>query len=196
LRRAVILLAPSFGRLAGRGQEIRLDGANAWTVRDEKVSRVCHSTRADVLGLVDLQRKAMSDNLNLVHSIFADWERGDFSNGDWAAPEIEFLIADGPEAGSVSGVAEMARVTQGVLSSWENARAVAREFRELDDERILVLALRTGRGRASGLEGDKLRTDGAWLFRVQDRLVTRLVVYWDADRALTDLGLSEQGDPP
>lgn len=50
----VVLIAPSFGCLAGSSQEIRLDGANAWTVRDGKISRVYHSTRADVLNVVGL----------------------------------------------------------------------------------------------------------------------------------------------
>lgn len=52
----VILLPPSFARLADRGDKTRLDGANAWTVRDGKISRVYHSTRADVLKLVGPKR--------------------------------------------------------------------------------------------------------------------------------------------
>jgi hypothetical protein len=52
----VVLLAPSFGRLADSEQEIRLDGASAWTVHLQKISWNYHSVRADVLKLVGLER--------------------------------------------------------------------------------------------------------------------------------------------
>jgi len=63
-----------------------------------------------------------SANVDLVRSIFAPWERGDYSSAEWAHPEIEFLIAVGPTPGSWTGHAGMAEGLRDFLSAWEDFR--------------------------------------------------------------------------
>jgi len=133
----------------------------------------------------------MSENLDLVRSIYAAWERGDFSSPEWADPEIEFTIADGPAPGRWNGLAEMGHATRDLLSAWKAFRFVADEYRELDDDLVLVFDHNSGRGRISGAAIDQTRAEGAQLFRIRAGKVTRLVSYWDRDRALADLGLAE-----
>jgi len=134
----------------------------------------------------------MSANLDLVRSIFAAWERGDFRSGEWAHPAIEHVIADGPTPTSRTGPAA-ARAMRDFLSTWEDFRIGADEYRQLDDERILVLVRFSGRGKTSGVEIGHVHTEGANLLHVHSGKVTRLVFYWDRERALADLGLSGPG---
>jgi hypothetical protein len=86
----------------------------------------------------------------------------------------------------------MAEAWLDVLSAWEDARAGAEEYRELGSERVLVLDHRSGRGRTSGLEVGQVRRRGATLWHVCDAKATSLVIYWDRDRALADLGLTPE----
>jgi hypothetical protein len=43
----------------------------------------------------------------LVRSMYVPWAQGDFTTAAWAHPEIEFVIADGLDAGTWRGLAEM-----------------------------------------------------------------------------------------
>lgn len=131
------------------------------------------------------------ENLDLVRSIYADWGRGDFSSADWAHPEIEYVIADGPNPGSYKGLAEMAEGWREFLNAWEDFHAEkVDEYRELNGERVLALQRFSVRGKTSGLDLRQVR--GANLFHVRGGKVTRLVLYWDRERALADLGLVEE----
>ena len=132
-----------------------------------------------------------SANVDLVHAIYAAWERGDYSSAEWAHPEIAFVIADGPTPGSWTGVAAMAEVWRGALTAFEALRGEADEYRALDDERVLVLMHFTGRGKTSGLNVGEIAMKGLNLFHVRGGRVTRLVLYSDRERALADAGLGE-----
>jgi ketosteroid isomerase-like protein len=134
----------------------------------------------------------MSENLDLVRSIFAPWDRGDYRSNEWADADIEFVIADGPEPGHWSGLVEMATGWRNFLSTWEvGYRAVTDEYRELDGERVLVTNSYSGRGKTSGMDVGQIGAKGATLLHVRAGKVTRLVLYWDRENALADLGLAE-----
>jgi ketosteroid isomerase-like protein len=137
----------------------------------------------------------MSANLDLVRSIHADWERGDFRRTDWADPRIEFDVIGSVAAFEpTKGLAGMAQALRDFLCTWADYRAEADEYRGLDAERVLVLVHDSGRGRASGLDLESIKGERAILFCVRDGKVTRLVVYWDRDRAFADLGLGPEGE--
>ena len=131
------------------------------------------------------------ENLDLVRSLYAAWERGDFSSVEWAHPDIEYVMPDGPTPGSWTGVAGMAEAWLTFLSVWTDFRTSADEYRELDDERVLVLARFSGRGKTSGVKLEQMHAEGAALFHIRAGKVTRHVVYSNRERALADLGLQE-----
>jgi ketosteroid isomerase-like protein len=134
----------------------------------------------------------MSENVELVRSIYAPWARGDFRSVEWAHPEIEFVLDIGPASGSWKGLTDMAGAWRAFLGAWEDYRTEVDEYRELDDERVLVLLHLVGRGKASGVQLGQIRTKAANLFHVRGGKVTRLVLYADQERGLAELGLSEQ----
>jgi ketosteroid isomerase-like protein len=133
-----------------------------------------------------------SVNLDLVRSIYADWEHGNFRSTEWAHPNIEFVRPDGPEPGTWIGIPEMSHTTRDILTAWEDFRQVPDEFREVDAERVLVLFRGTGRGKRSGVD---LQSKWANVFHLRDGKVTRILLYYDRNRAFADLGLEGQAMP-
>lgn len=131
----------------------------------------------------------MSENLDLVRSIYAGWERGDFGSAEWADPEIEFAFVDGPEPGRWTGPEDMAERYSEWLSGWKDFRAEPEELIVVDSTRILVLVHNSGRGRTSGFEMEQRSV--ANFFEIRDGKVIRLVIYWDRERPLADLGLAD-----
>ena len=133
----------------------------------------------------------MSANLDFVRSIYADWERGDFSSARWAHPQIEYVIVGGPDPGESTGLAGMANAWRNVLRTTEDYRSLLDECREIDAERVLVLVHRSGHGKTSRLDLAQVGDRGAALFHIRNGRVTRLVIYLERDQALADLDLEE-----
>ena len=108
----------------------------------------------------------MSANLDPVRSIYADWERGDFSSTEWADPEIEWASVGSPYGESATGLAERAEGFRRFLGTWDRYSIEADEYCELDSQRVLVLVHDGGRGRASGLDLGSIKGERAMLFHV------------------------------
>jgi len=141
-------------------------------------------------GILNLMASA---NLDFVRSLYSAWGRGDFSSAEWADPEIEFVIADGPARGSWAGLAGMAAGWRSWLSAWEDLRIEVDEYRELDNERVLVLAQGFALGKTSALETARLQSQAASLFHMRGGKVTKMVIYFDRHRAFSELGISREG---
>jgi ketosteroid isomerase-like protein len=133
----------------------------------------------------------MSENLDLVRSIYAEWERGNFGSVEWADPEIEWIMTGGPTPGSSRGLAGMAEGWLEFLSAWEWYRVEADEYRELGDGRVLVLIRCSAGGKTSGLKLGQVRTDSATVFEIRDGKAVKLSIFLDREHALADLGLEE-----
>jgi ketosteroid isomerase-like protein len=173
------------------GEElVRLTGGLVAALRRAVSSALDHrSDRAHTLAS-EIVWRMTSANLQFVRSLYAAWERGDWSSAEWADPEIEFVGADGPTRGVSKGLPGLAKAWREFLDPWEEWRVEAEEFRELDDGRVLVLINLSGRGKASGLEVGEMRAEAANLFHIRAGKVTRLALYWDRDRAFADAGLA------
>ena len=131
------------------------------------------------------------ENVELVRAVCTPWERGDFSSVAWAHHEIEFAFADGPTPGTWTGVAAMNDAWREALTAFEGLDVKVEQYVPLDGERVLVLMHNSGRGKASGFDLGQLENRGANLFHVRDGKVTRLVLYFERERALEAVGLSE-----
>jgi ketosteroid isomerase-like protein len=128
-------------------------------------------------------------NVEIVHAAYEQWARGDFSSSDWADPDFELVLRDGPAPATFKGLEAAAGGWAEFLSAFDHLQAVPEEVRAIDDERVLVLTKNIGRGKASGFELGDMQTRGANVIHVRGGRVTKLVAYFDRDLALADLEL-------
>jgi ketosteroid isomerase-like protein len=136
--------------------------------------------------LMALDNEPVSANLDLVRSIYANWERGDYRSVEWAHPDIEYVMVEGTHAGKWTGTAAMAEVWREWLGAWGRFKSEAEALRELSDGRVLVLVRGHGRSKTSTVE---VVDRSANVFDIRGGRVTRLTIYNSRDRAFADLGL-------
>lgn len=128
------------------------------------------------------------ENLDLVRSIYADWERGDFTRDDWADPALELVRPESLDGAALKGREASASGWREWLNAWTDFRAEAHEYRVLEDESVLVFGRMHGIGMLSGTTID---TDTVNLFQIRDHKVVRLVLYSNRARAFAALGVEE-----
>src|SRR2546423_7383539 len=140
----------------------------------------------------------MSENLDLVRSLHRNhFERGEFfAHAEWAHPEIECVMVDGPAPDRGSGLAGMARVWRDFLAAYDDFSVTVEEYREIDARRVLVLLRFSGRGRTSGMEIGSMSTRNASVYDIDGGFVRRLALYLDRDPALPQLRLRPAACPP
>jgi ketosteroid isomerase-like protein len=129
------------------------------------------------------------ENTAVVRAILGARERGDLSSLEWTDPEIEFVFADGPEPGSHLGRAAMEELFRSWLGAFADFRISAEDVIELDSERVLALTSVRGHGKTSGVDLARTPTKAAHLFELRAGKVSRMVVYFDRDRALAELAV-------
>ena len=123
----------------------------------------------------------------MVREIFERWKRGDYSETDWADPDIEFVIT-APGGDSHRGLEAMRSAWREFLDAWEGFSGEPEEIIDVGDQ-VLALHRFGGRGHESGVSIEGMR--GAALFRFDDGKVVRLVLFGNWDEALEAAGLSE-----
>jgi ketosteroid isomerase-like protein len=132
-----------------------------------------------------------SDDVELARAIYSNWQKGDFGATDWAHPEIEFVAADLPDADARVGIDAMNEAWTEFLRNWEGFRIDAEGFLDLDDGRVAVLGAFSGRGKYSGMDVRDAEMKGVMVFQFRDRKVTRMVMYYNRERGMEELGLAE-----
>ena len=132
---------------------------------------------------------AMSkENIEIVRAIYRDWQRGDFTDIDWADPEIEFSVP-GPEA-DARGVDAMGRAWTEWLRAFKGLKVEAEAFHEAGDKVVVEQSFQ-GEGRGSGISLDQI--SGAAVFTLRDGKVIRFTGYITVEDALADTGIDPGG---
>jgi ketosteroid isomerase-like protein len=128
------------------------------------------------------------DDVKLVESAFAAWNRGDIEAfARHATEDVAWLeVAGRPEGAPVErhGRERMQRSLESLFEVFESYHLEVERMEDLGD-RVLALVREVAKGRASGVEID---SRWGYLITVEGGLIARIEAYRDADMALQAAG--------
>ena len=133
------------------------------------------------------------ENVEIMRRMYEAWLAEDPSVLDAMDPEIEIHPDPGAYWVGVNetyhGHAGLNEYMAAVYEAFEDYTPEIEDFLEVGDK-VVTLAVEHGRGRGSGAEVQHNKTAHVWT--MSDGKAIRLDLYLDRERALADVGLSEQ----
>jgi ketosteroid isomerase-like protein len=134
------------------------------------------------------------ENVEIVPRAFAAFNRT-FTEGtlefyEFIDPEVEWIpitaLLEGTRYQGHDGVRQW---IEDMKRDWEVFETHPKEFRDLGDDRVLVLGTWRAQGRGSAVELDFPRA--AWVVRFRDGKIIRLQTFTDRELAFEAAGLQE-----
>jgi len=103
-------------------------------------------------------------------------------------PEAEWIpITAVLEGTRYKGEDEVRGWIEGIKREWEIFETRPQEYRDLGDDRVLILGTWRARGRSSGVELDS--QPAAWLLQIEGGKITRMQTFTDRARAFEAAGV-------
>lgn len=131
------------------------------------------------------------ENVEVVRRLYANWERGHLDTPEFFDPEVEHSRI-GSELPGINGTwrgfEEFGAAMASYLDALADLHIEAERIVDLGDDRVLVYARQTARGKTSGLRFDREFGD---VFTFRDGRILRYASYWDRADALEATGFSE-----
>jgi ketosteroid isomerase-like protein len=133
------------------------------------------------------------ENLKLVESAFAAWNRGDLDAfADHAAEDVAWVEVSGRPEGPATARLGRERMREALGSLFDAFESYHLDLRELHDlgDRVVAIVRERARGRASGVEVESL---WGYLITMEAGEMARIEAHRDADAALEAAGLPVSG---
>jgi ketosteroid isomerase-like protein len=140
----------------------------------------------------DTARTMSEENIELVTTVLAQWEQGNFWTPDAFDRAVQVRWMDpiiAPAGGETNGLEELARGMVEFLRQWEKGSGSATAERVVEaGEGVVSVETWRGRGKTSGVE---VSAPQACIWSISNGKITRMVRYGDPAEALEAAGLSE-----